>query len=272
MEEDGKNEYMNKENDVDAPISDGSEFNVELDHTESVVSVEENSTNNTNNTSLQKAPEKEIVEIIQKEKQPKPTQSVYVTTEMLFQMLCTYLFCLLLFLTEYVLNESLYLNKTLVAITFLWTYIPSLLMYIKIRRYKLELLCLVLLVEFGLLGVLYHLRNRFYYIVQTHKNVFTEKQLEEALKILKSVPSCGLIFVSPSARKRFLIAMNNHSSYKDAFLKYFCKSEKFVYKFTHLLNQQKFDSLSGLNWKFLFVYETDETWYNNSGLIKKITQ
>lgn len=210
---------------------------------------------------------KEVVSINEHKVLPK---TVWISTEMLFQMFFTYLYCLLLFFTEFKLGESVYLNKTLLTIAFLWTHLPAVCMYFNIRKYKLEFLCIALIIECVLLFVIFYLRNRIVFIIQLNNNMFTKEQVKLALYKMKSYPSCAIIFVGSAAKKSFLMAMNTYPEYKKEIEKYLSCNEKFVHKLKYILDKGKYMKITGLKRKFMFVYEIKEPFYDRKDIVGKI--
>ena len=198
------------------------------------------------------------------------SKRVWISTEILFQIFFTYLYCLLLFFTEFKLGESVYLNKTLLTIAFFWTHLPAVCMFFNIKKHKLEFLCVALFLECVLLFVIFYLRNRIVFIIQLNNNIFTKEQIKLALHKMKSYPSCAIIFVGSAAKKSFLMAINNHPEYKKEIEKYLSCNEKFVHKLKYILDKGKYMKITGLKRKFMFVYETKEPFYDNKDIVEKI--
>lgn len=189
---------------------------------------------------------------------------VYIGTEMLLQSLMTLLFVLLVIFCEYIIGESLYLNKTLFLITLMWTHIPSMLMFFDMKKYKLKALVICFLGQIIILLCLYYRRNRLVIFFQNGSKAFTDDNLNQIAKVFSKYPSSVVIITGATAKKEFVSAMYEFTQYEDVFYKYFTHNEKLQYKMNFLLQTKSLANLTGYQRKLLYIYESADSYMKNS--------
>ena len=192
------------------------------------------------------------------------------TTEIIFQAAFTLLFLMVILFCDFVLGESLYLNKILLVILFIWTHIPAFVMYIKFKKLKFEFLCLAFLVEIYLVIQLYLLRNKVIIVNQINTDAFSRTQLERAVDLLENAHSCLVIFRGKSAKDGFIKGVSDNFDLKTRLMNYCTNNAALRHKIAYLIENKKLKTLSGLRNKLLIIYENNEKWDNYKRLIEEL--
>lgn len=190
---------------------------------------------------------------------------IVFSTEILLQAVFTLTFSILTLFCEYYLGESLYGDKFLLIITFIWIHLPSILLFFDLKHTKMTLLICIAIIYCVLLYVLFIRRCKLIVLIQNETNSFSRHQLDRALKKFDAYPYAFLLIVGKTVKQEMLnIFQLKNNFYNYIFGKYLINTEKVKYTIETLLKNNCFTNLTGHYDKVIFIFETE----NNC--IKKI--
>ena len=185
---------------------------------------------------------------------------VIFSTEVLLQAMFTLSFGILALFCEYYLGESLYGDKFLLIITFIWIHLPSILLFFDLKHTKVKLLICTAIIHCILLYMIFIRRCKLIVLIQNETNPFSEHQLGMALEKFNTFPYAFLLIVGKTVKQEMLnICQLKNTFYNHMFNKYLINTGKVKYTIEALLKNNDFTNLTGHYDTVIFIFETENS-------------